>query len=289
MRSSLADAALAAVLAASTVFASPALAQGFVTEREEWATEVVRRPLTLAPQQWELTVPVGINLSDGAEGEPVFLNPSFKVGITDRLTVGIRHFLGVCLNEEEEGCPEPYNDLSGELIFSLARSAGLEVAGAVALNLAPIVDDLAVAGEARLMFRTGGEVAALTIAPTLNFGVNDREEGPKRFGVGTNFGTYDVLVPQNALENKEWLLVPATLQIQLGPTFAVAVSAAVNGPLNPEVGDYADYWTVPVAAAAVLTPVRSLDIGAALTFPRLLGEDDDADERLISAFIALRR
>jgi hypothetical protein len=286
MRTSRLHAVLAALL---TFTAAPVAAQGLQDDREDWATELTRRPLTLAQGMYEIAAPLNFNLSDGSEGEPIFLNPSVMVGVSDRWTVGVRHFLGVCLGDEGSGCPDPYNDFSFDSILSFGRAGGLDLALGLSLNVAPLVDDTSVAGEGRLIVRAGGGSVGLTFSPTINFGINDRDENSKRFGIGTNFGTYNVLVPQDVIPNQEWLLVPATLQLQLGPTFAVAFSAAVNGPLDPDVGDFSDYYTIPLGLAAVLTPMRSVDVGAALTFPRLLGEDEDADERYLSVFLAFRR
>jgi hypothetical protein len=38
----------------------------------------------------------------------------------------------------------------------------------------------------------------------------------------------------------------------------------------------------------VFSPMRYLDLGAALTFPDLLGQDATADDRFLSAFATLR-
>jgi hypothetical protein len=281
----------AALAALVIVEAAPAVAQEAIlqVDRENWPTELTQRPLTLAQGMFEVWLPVNVNLSEGADGEPVFLNPSLMFGVTDRWTIGVRHFRGVCLSDEDAGCPEVYDDVSFDSVFSLGRSGGLDLGVGLALNLAPLVDETTFAGEGRLILRAGGGSVAFTLAPTLNFGLNDRESNAKRYPIAMNLGTYNALLPQDVIPNKEWLLVPATLQLQLGPTFAVAASASVNGPIDPEVGDYGDYWTVPVGVAAVLTPLPALDLGAAFTFPRLLGEDEDADERFLSVFLAFRR
>lgn len=283
---------LAAAIAALVFTAVPAAAQESAilqSDRENWPFELTRRPLTLAQGMFELWLPLNFDLSSGADGEPIFLNPSLMFGMSDRWTLGVRHLRGLCLSGEDDGCPEVYDDISVDSLYSLGRMAGLDLALGLALNVAPLVDETTLAGEVRFVLRAGGGASAVTLAPTLNFGVNDRDENPKRYPLVMNLGTYNAVLPQDVGENKEWLLLPATLQLQLAPTFAVAVSAALNGPLNPEVGDYGDYWTIPVGAAAVFTPWRYLDVGAAFTFPRLLGEDEDADERFLSVFVAFRQ
>jgi hypothetical protein len=284
--------AIAASLAAlAALLAAPASAQRAILEddSERWSTQLTRRPLTLDEGMIEVSIPVNFDLSEGSEGEPTFLNPSLAFGVTDRWTLGLRHFLGVCLTGDDGGCPEVYDDFSVFSRFSLGRTGGLDLALALALNVAPLTDDTSLAGEAGLMIRAGGGAVALTLQPMVNFGLNDRDGGSKRFGIPMNLGTYDLLTPQGVIPNRDWLIVPATLQLQLGPTIAVAVSAGVTGPINPEVGSFGDYYTVPVGAGITLTPLRYLDLGAAITFPRLLGEDEDADQRLLTVFLALRR
>lgn len=280
-----------AVFAALFVtFAASAAAQEPILQDDpgQWPTEVTRRPLTLGAGMVELSVPVNFNLSKGAEGEPVFLNPSLSFGMSDRWTLGVRHFLGLCLNGASHGCPNTYNDVSVTSRFSLGRASGLDLALGLALNAAPLPNDTSFSGEAGLMIRAGGGALALTLAPTVNFGLNKRDTYGKRFGVATNLATYDLITPEDVLPNRDWLLVPATLQLQLGPTLALAVSAAVNGPLNPEVGSYGDYYRVPVGVAAVLSPLRYVDLGAGITFPHLAGKSNTADDRFVSVFLAFR-
>lgn len=280
-----------AVLAFVLVFATPARAADepiLGATRGSWPTEISKRPLTLGTGMAEVSLPVNVDLSDGADAQPVFLNPSIAFGVTDRLTVAVRHFLGVCLSGENHGCPDVYNDLSLGALLSIGRTSGIDAAVGVALNLAPITDNTALAGEGRLVLRGGTDAFALTIAPTLNVGVNDRDVRRKRYGVPMNFGTYDVLLPEEQPENREVLLIPGTLQFQVAPNLAVAASASLNGPISPRNGGYGDYYTVPVGFAAVLTPLRYVDVGAALTFPNLLGKNNTADRRLLSVFLALR-
>jgi hypothetical protein len=219
----------------------------------------------------------------------VTLNPSVAFGITDRWTVGVRHFVGLCFNGESGGCPEVYNDVSAFTRVSFARAYGVEFALLGAVDVAPITDPEAWAADAGLGMRFGGGNVAITLAPTVSFGLNDRETRISRtVPIAWNFGTYDVITPTASVGNKEHLSVPATLQVQVLPMLALAAAASLEGPLDPEVGSFGDFYRIPVGFAAIVTPVRHLDVGASLTFPNMAGKNDTRDLRQLAAFVAFR-
>jgi hypothetical protein len=176
-----------------------------------------------------------------------------------------------------------------------------------AINYAHIHDDPAWSAEVRGVVRAGGGAFAITASPTLNIGLNDRDAGtdllpgeiPPLKWTGTPLRSYDVLSLAVTPGNREYLLVPVTLQLQLGHLLAVAAGASLNGPLNAEDLDFGDVYTIPVSVAAVLTLAPSVDLGAALTFPNLAGADfsgdttsfqlaNGTDERLMTVFATFR-
>jgi hypothetical protein len=269
-----------------------ASAQGILGETDaalgEYSTAVADRSLTLPRGVLEITAPLGVSLSSGSGGEPTFLNPSISYGLSDQLTVGIRHFLGMCFSGEDGNCPEFYNDISFDALYLMVASGRLEIAAGAALNLAPITDPTAVSGELRVPIKFGGGKLALVLSPTLNFGLNERDDGPKRYGLTFNAGTYDIIIPAETLPNREVLRVPLTVQLQPTMDLAVLAGASVDGALDPAVGSFSDVYRIPVMFGAMFTPSRSFDVGAALTFPDLMGQDGTADDRLLSAFVALR-
>jgi hypothetical protein len=254
----------------------------------EYPVLLVDRPLTLPRGVLEIWAPLGISLSTGSLGEPTFLNPSISYGLSDRLTVGIRHYLGICFSGSDGNCPEFYNDLSLTALYSMIRAGRLHVAAGAALDFAPIVDPTAMSGELRLPVKFGGGLLALVLSPTLSFGLNERSDGRKRYGVAFNAGTYDVIIPAEAVPNREVLRIPLTFQLQMerGPAFLVG--ASVDGELDPLVGSFSDVYRIPVLFGLVYSPRRFLDLGAALTFPDLLGQSATADDRFLSAFATLR-
>jgi hypothetical protein len=300
MRRQLVRAAVCAALL--TMLAGPALAadRALGGDRHEWPTELTRRPLTLGQGMIEVWAPVQLNASEDADWEPVTLNPSINFGITDLWQIGIRHIVGICIGDAEDGCPRVYDDIGVTTRFSLGRGAGLDFALQGAVQVAPIRDPAAWAAEVGLLLRAGGGAVAITAAPTVSFGLNDRDTRTSRITpILWNLGTYDVVTrsapsaettdPTFAtIGNKEHLSVPVTLQLQLGQALALVAGVSVEGPLNPEVGGFEDFYRVPVGAGVVFTALGNLDLGAALTFPAFAGENDTRDVRILSAFLAFR-
>jgi hypothetical protein len=148
-----------------------------------------------------------------------------------------------------------------------------------------------VTAEVRLPIKIRASPLALVLSPAVNFGLNERDVGPsarKRYGTTFNAGTYDVIIPAEAAPNREVLRIPLTVQLQLRPELALLAGASVDGAFDPPMGSFGDVYRVPVMAGLVFVPGRMVDLGAALTFPDLLGKDGTADDRVLTAFVALR-
>ena len=99
---------------------------------------------------------------------------------------------------------------------------------------------------------------------------------------------------QQSATNKEFLSIPVSLTLALTPNVAVAVAAALNGPLEStgSSGGFGDVYTIPVGAAVVVTPDRHIDVGAGFTFLNLFGKDTSTasrtDLRALQGFISYR-
>jgi hypothetical protein len=286
-------AALAAILVAGAAHAQSDDKPLLATSRENWPTEITRRPLTLAGGMAELTVPVSVNISKGADWKPWTIAPSLYFGVSDRWMLGVRHLSGLCLGSDANCGTKKYNDVSVDSLFSLGRGGGLDLALGLAVNYAPI-DPATWSGEARLLMRAGGGAFAFTLAPTVNFGFNDRDSRIKWSGETFNLGTYNLnrAVAFPSAANREVLLVPLTVQLQLGPTLAVAVGSALEGPLNPLTGSFGDYYQIPLQGAVVVTPIPWIDLGASLTFNNAFGKNTNDttrwDTRSLGFFAAFR-
>ena len=233
--------------------------RGSGAARGELPEALVDRPLTLPVGVLELSAPLGINLSSGSGGKPTFLNPSISYGLSDEFTIGIRHYLGLCFSGSDGKCPEFYNDLSLNALYSLVRAGRLEIAAGASLDFAPIVHPSSASGELRLPIKFGGGLIALVLSPTLNFGLNERDSGPKRYGVAFNAGTYDVIIPAETAPNREVLRVPLTFQLQLASGPALIVGASVDGPLESAGGHVQRFYRIPVMFGVLFAPLRFLD------------------------------
>lgn len=287
--------AAAGLLAVS--LAGPASAQSVLDqpiEKEGWPVEVTRRPLTLAPGMLEVAVPVNVNMSADRSGKPVFVSPSVHYGVTDVLTVGLRHFLGVCLSGVADGCPKVYNDLGVDAIWGVYHGPLSDLALGVALDAAPLTDPFTLSGEVRIIARFGGGPLALVVAPALDFGITQRDGNTfKTAPLALPLATYPYgWVQFSGPGNKELLSVPASLQVQATPNVVLALSGALDGPLDPATGRFGDFYAIPIGAALVLSPSNMLDVGASFTFLNLIGKQapgaDASDLRGLQIFAAFR-
>ena len=261
-------------------------------EKEGWPSEVTRRPLTLAEGMIEVTVPLGIGLSKDRGGKPITLSPSVYYGVSDGLTVGLRHFAGLCFSGTPD-CPRAYEDLGVDSLWRLWRGVSTDLALGVALNASPVADPLALSAEARLVGRFRAGPAALTVAPTFAVGITNRDTtsvrtAPLAFPLATtSFGYFQV-----EQANREQLRVPVSVAVQATPALALALGASLDGPLSPPVGNFSDLYSIPVGVAVMFSPSNMVDVGASLTFLNLLGNQvaavDRTDERAMQAFVSGR-
>lgn len=282
---------LAAVAAAALLAAAPAAAQESILDRppekEAWPIRIVERPLTLAQDMFELTLPVNANLSPGDFAKPVFLNPSLYYGVTPFLTVGVRHFVGLCVSGAADGCPDVYRDVSLDAIWSVVRGGGagggLDVALGAALNATHLSDPFTSSVEARLTVRyRAGTMAALTLAPQLDVGLTQRDVAPGGTPIAGTTAT------TAAFGNREILTVPASLQVQVLEPLAISAGLALVGELDPLVGSFGDTYTIPVSAEVDWSFTNTVDVGATLSFLNLLGKDSTADQRFGKVFVRAR-
>jgi hypothetical protein len=286
----------AALLAGALAASTPAQEESVLDqpiEKEGWPTEIARRPLTLARDMLEVVVPLDVTLTARRAGEPVFLAPSLYYGVTDALTLGLRHFDGLCLSGSAHGCRKTYQDLGIDALWRLRHESGSDLAVAASLDASPISDPFTLSGEVRLIGRIGGPIA-LALAPTLNFGLNERNNSAlvKATALAFPLSTYPFGWVELSSGNREFLSIPVSIILQLTPRIAVSVAGALDGPLDPPVGDFGDFYRVPVGVAVIASPSNRFDAGASFTLLNLLGKQlpggEPADQRGLQIFAALR-
>ncbi len=282
--------ARAAALALAAAWASAAFAQAAAPAAglETWPLEITHRPLTLARGMVEVSGALNVQLSDGSVGQPISIAPSVYVGVTDRLTVGVRHFVGLCVTGAANGCPSVYDDLSLDALVALAHGGWADLAAGAALNLAPLHDPaLGLSGEGRLVARFGAGPVALAVVPTLSVGFTGRDD-PRIGSIGFPLATTLVFGAPYRAQNREVLAVPASLELQLVPQVAAAVSAALVGALDPTSGTFFDHVTGPLGFALLVAPSSRVDVGGSFTFLNLFGSSPSAALRALQGFVALR-
>jgi hypothetical protein len=264
--------------------------QAAADAKNAWPSELTKRPLTLAKGMVELWVPVQLNASTNADWKPVTLNPSIAFGINDQWTFGLRHVVGLCIGGTSNGCPDLYNDVGAFTRLAVGRAGGLDLAVQGGLDWIHIHSPRNWAGWAGVLLRGGGRGSfAFTIAPAVSFGLEDRDVIASRAqALGWNAGSYDVVVPEQTFDNREHLSIPVTLQLQLGTSLAVEAGASLEGPLDSTNSSFWDEYRIPAGVAAIFTPLKSLDVGAAFTWPKFLGQHNSSDVRFLTLFLTFR-
>jgi hypothetical protein len=274
--------ALAAALGAAVALAVSAGADdqgpGGSYAKDDWPIELTRRPLTLAPGMFELTVPVNVNASTDRWGEPVFINPALYYGVADGMTVGVRHFTGLCVSGEAHGCAKVYDDVGVDSIWSLARGSGFQLAFGLGLDVFRISDPTLLAAEGRIEAKWGTGPVAVVFSPTLTVGLTNRDDASQHM----------LGIAQQSVGNRESIAIPLQLQLQLLPAVAVFGGVALAGSIDPPTGSFGDTYTIPVSVGAQVSFTNRFDVGATLNFPTLGGANSTADNRLLTGFLALR-
>jgi hypothetical protein len=262
--------------------------------RAAWPQELANRGAVLPRGMIEVVLPLGINLTSDRFGDPIFLSPGVTIGVTDDLSLGVRHFLGICFKAVSNGCPQPYNDVGFETTWRAWRGGRAEVAVGLAVDVAPI-EPFTLSADARVQVRWAGGPFAFALAPALSFGLNQRDvtTSGKRVPISFPLGTYSFGWYQDVTGNREILSVPAVVQVQVIPALAAAAGLAMIVPLDPMEGGPGDYVTFPFGAAVIVTPTGALDVGVSFTFRSLFGrekwpESRPGESRLAQFFVAAR-
>lgn len=258
-------------------FATPALAQPAddvppVTDAPDGQYAVMRGVQGPAGM-FSARVLLGINLSDGAVGEPVSLAPDLYYSATDKLQLGLLHTgplgwqsrpgLGLCLTGEANGCPDVYNNIGFDLMYGLLFSElHLSAHGSLFLDsIDPTTMHAAVGLTGKAHF---GDRAALLFDPKVAIAVDDRDTNP------------------------DFLHVPIELEYQARPPTMVKLLTAISGDL----GALGDTYVVPLGLGVVQNLNKHLDLGVRFSFDNLLGKQPEgvgrADLRSLALLLNIR-
>lgn len=287
-------AVLSVLLGAAGGVPAPAQEAAAGPPRGVWPQELSARGTVLPRGMIEVVAPLGINLTSDRGGKPVFLSPAVTIGVTDDLSIGVRTILGICFNAAADGCPQPYNDLAFEATWRAWRRWGAEIAAGLGLTTGPF-DPFTMSADVRVHARWAGGPFAFALAPSLSFGLTERDTVTtgKRVPISFPLASYSFGWYQDVTGNREILTVPAVVQVQVIPALSAAVGLAMIAPLDPVDGGPSDYVTFPFGAAVIVTPTGALDVGVSFTFRSLFGREKwpqsrPGESRLGQIFVAVR-
>lgn len=241
----------------------PATGEGgaMMYTKETWPKALGDRPLTRAKGMIEIHGDVFINLSESAVAKPIAIAPDIWYGVSDKLTVGLTHNLGLCLTGTDNGCAKVYNDVGFQGAFSVKRDAKMELALAGGVIL-PSLDPMLLRLEVGADFKYQAGKITIWAYPRLGLGLNKRDPDAVTMSGG----------------NKETLAVPISVGFQATPELNVRVITGIGGLGNgPEAGaplsGFGDAFVIPLGVAALYAASNKLDVGAEFFFPAIAGSD----------------
>ncbi len=221
--------------------------------KETWPKDFNARPLTLAKGMIEIRADVFINMSTDLVGKPIAIAPDIYYGVSDKLSLGLTHGIGLCLTGTDSGCAKVYNDIGFAGIFSLKRDAKMELAAAGGLELNSL-DPMQARLNVGVNFKYVAGKIGIYVNPSLGLGLNKRDAG-----------------------NKETLTLPVTLAFQATPELNVHVRTGIGG-LNGLQGGapldgFGDGFVIPLGVGALFAVSNKLDVGGEFFFPGIAGSD----------------
>jgi hypothetical protein len=217
--------------------------------------DLVRQPLTLPRGTVQLDLPITVNLTRGAVGEPWAVPAAATYGLSDDLAIGLVHARGLCLSGRGGGCPRVYDDAGGRLRVSLLRAGGGQLAAEGTL-LASRFDDPLFDGLAGLVYKhTLGSFAGIARLD-LSLALSGRARRLYREVLaGSIEGQYRLA---DGLAGFARVGLAKALEVR--PPFEIATA-------------------IPAGLGVQVAPARRLEVGGELRFPDLLGSAGGTDER----------
>jgi len=222
-----------------------------------------------------------INLSKDLVGKPIQIVPNVYYGISNELTVGAAWNpgaeifqagggiagapRGLCITGSSNGCEKFLNNLSLDALFSFMRQSTMDLGVHAGLDFLQFSDDLFLSVRAGVKGKMLAGPLVVVFDPALNFGVSKRDLG-----------------------NKEFLAIPVRVGFMATPQLNLGASIGLFGPLNPEVGGFGDFYTIPIGLGGAFAVNSMLDVRAQFTFTNLAGNDSSADGRALSIGAAYR-
>ena len=179
--------------------------------------------ILVAPERFEIRVPVGISLSKDRVAEPIVVPLDLYYGINENLTLGLSHSEGVvqaampygfsfgrgiCLGGTDGGCGKAYDNLGADVLFGLMKGI-LQLAAHGGLEMRSIDESLWALRLGLLFQAPLAAGLAIITDPRLSLGLNKRDT-----------------------INGDYLTLPLAVQVWASPTTRLAVRTVLAGVLD---------------------------------------------------------
>ncbi len=233
---------------------TPAWAQEDVEtlDKSSYPTEIVKRPLLLVPDMFEVRFGAASNFlasGDAGDSERVLTKIDFVYGLSTRFQFGIETEMAAVPSDEFA-----VNDAAGWFEYSLA----------------PAID-----------IRVGGVFQAPRVNGDLDSRVGVRGELPIKIAAGGSLAI--VALPRFTLiDGAKVADASAAAQLQLASRIALFTGAGISTvDFSFDDGE----WRLPFSAGAVIAITRKIDLTGEARFTDLA---NDSDDLLVFAFFSFR-
>jgi len=230
--------------------------------KDTWPTELVDRPNTLAKGMIQIHADLFANMSTDNSFKPFSIAPDIFYGVSDKLSVGLTHAIGVCPAGTDNGCAKVYNDVGVDTLFSLKKDEKMDLASHVGLDVGSISDPFTASLHLGVLLKYQMDKIGIFVDPALGIGVTQRDAGNKE----------TLAIPVQVAYQVNKNLAPF-LRTGLGgvPIGAMAVKTSAGANLDVDGAGFGDTYAVPLGIGALYGLSNKLDVGAELDFPALFG------------------
>lgn len=232
--------------------------------KDTWPLAYVDRPVTLAKGMIQIHADFFANLSTDKVFKPFAIAPDIYYGVSDKLTAGLTHGIGLCLAGTDNGCAKVYDDVGLDVLFGLKHDAKMDLAvhaGANAYSL-----DAGTYGiHAGVLLKYQMDKLGIYADPGIGIGLTKRDEAGNKETL-----SIPIMVAYQANAN----LAPF-VRTGIGGFAVASLSASYNGGANLDVdgAGFGDTYAIPLGVGAVYAVSNKLDVGAEFDFPGIAGSD----------------
>jgi hypothetical protein len=230
--------------------------------KDTWPTELVDRPNVLAKGMIQIHADLFANMSTDNSFKPFSIAPDIFYGVSDKLSVGVTHAIGICPAGTDNGCAKVYNDIGVDTLFSLKKDEKMDLASHVGVDVGAFSPDLVLAAHLGVLLKYQIDKLGIFVDPAIGIGLTQRDAGNKE----------TLAIPVQVAYQVNKNLAPF-LRTGLGgvPIGAMAVKTSAGANLDVDGAGFGDTYAVPLGIGVLYGLSAKLDVGAELDFPALFG------------------